>query len=94
MLTTAEIVVRGLTTPNPNKLEVQWVGEKGRELFTKEPIKPRSFICEYKVPKTWPPFPQSQQLAIEKEYEQSGEDCYILEACDNKGQWWCFDAMC
>ena len=34
-----KVVVRGLTTPNPNKLEVWWVGEKGRGLFTKEPIK-------------------------------------------------------
>ena len=77
---------------NPNKLEVQWAGEKWRGLFTKETVKAQAIICEYKVAKTRPPFPQRQRPAIEKEYEQNGEGCYILEAHDNEGKWWCFDA--
>ena len=77
---------------NPNKLEVQWAGEKGRGLFTKETVKARAIICEYKVAKTRPPFPQRQRPAVEKEYEQNGKGCYILEARDNEGKWWCFDA--
>ena len=92
MLTTAEVVVRGVTKPNPNKLEVRWVGEKGRGLFTRELIRAHSFICEYKVAKSRPPYPRRQWLAIEREYQQSGEGCYILEARDNEGRWWCFAA--
>ena len=84
--------MRGLTNPNPNKLEVRWVGEKGRGLFTRELIRARSFICEYKVAKSCLPYPRRQRPAIEREYQQSGEGCYILEAQDKEGRWWCFDA--
>ena len=66
-------------------------GGEGEGLFTRELIKAHSFISEYKVAKTRPPYPRRQRPAIEKEYEQS-EGCYILEAHDNEGRWWCFDA--
>ena len=29
---------------------------------------------------------------MEEEYEWSGEGCFILEAQDKSGKWWCFDA--
>ena len=92
MLTPTEVVVQGLLQPNPNNLEVKPAGERGRGLFTNSPIKAKAFICEYKYHKSRPPFPRKLRQAIEEEYRQSGEGCYILEAQDQDGAWWCFDA--
>ena len=93
LLTPTEIVVSGLTTLNPNKLEVKWVGTRG-EVFSNTIIKAGSFVCEYKVPRNRPPYPCKLRPAIEEEYKQSGEGCFILEAQDKDGKWWCFDATC
>ena len=61
-------------------------------VFSKNLIKEGSFICEYKVPKKMPPYPRKLRPAMEEEYEWSGEGCFILEAQDKSGKWWCFDA--
>ena len=78
-------------TPNPNKLEIKWVENKGRGVFSKN-LKPGSYICEYKVPKNMVPYLRKLRPAMKEEYERSGEGCFILEARDKSGKWWCFDA--
>ena len=39
-----------------------------------------------------PPYPRKLRPAMEEQYERSGEGCFILEAQDRSGKWWCFDA--
>ena len=92
MLTPVEVVVQGLLNPPPKQLEIKVAGEKGRGLFATSNIRRNSFICEYKVPRSRPPFPRNQRPAVEQEYKENGEGCYILEAQDSEGRWWCFDA--
>ena len=69
MLTPAEVVVQGLLNPPPKHLEIKVAGEKGRGLFATGDIRRNSFICEYKVPKSRPPFTQNQRPAVEQEYK-------------------------
>ena len=66
-------------------------GERGG-VFSNTIVKAGSFICDYKVPENKPPYPRKFRPAMEEEYEQSGEGCFILEAQDKDGKWWCFDA--
>ena len=66
-------------------------GERGG-VFSNATVKAGSFICDYKVPENKPPYPRKFMPAMEEEYEQSGEGCFILEAQDKDGKWWCFDA--
>ena len=64
----AEVVVQGLLN-NPHKhLEIKVAGEKGRGLLANGDIR-NSFICEYKVPKSRPPFTWNQRPAVEQEYK-------------------------
>ena len=74
---------------SPKPLEIKVAGEKGRGLFATSNIRRNSFIYEYKVPRSRPPFPCNQRPAVEQEYKENGEGCY--EAQDSEGQWWCFD---
>ena len=92
VLTPTEVVIKGLTSPNPNKLAIRPAGEMGQGLFTDATILKGSFICEYKVPKPQPPFPRHQHAAVEAEYKYNNEGSYIFEAQDSEGHWWCFDA--
>ena len=92
MLTPVEVVVQGLLIL-PQAARNQGRRRERERFVCHLKHQENSFICEYKVPRSRPPFPRNQRLAVEQEYKENGEGCYILEAQDSEGQWWCFDSL-